>query len=162
MNSVNVQGRWTKNPELKFTPTGKPVASGTIAVQRKFKNPQGEYDADFFQVVIWGAISETIANRQEKGNRIGITGRLQSRSYDGEGGKKVYVTEIVAEQLDIIDWADNGQGGQNQNRSQGNQNQNRSQGNQNQGNQGNQWRNNGDDPFAGAGQIDIPDDDLPF
>jgi single-strand DNA-binding protein len=141
-------GRWTKQPELKYTPNGKPVAQGTLAVQRSFKNAQGEYDADFINVVIWGKIAETIANKCEKGSRIGGTGRIQTRSWDGQDGKRQYATEVVIDNVTIIDWPENGQRQNNQ----GNQNQN--QGNQNQGRQY-------EDPFAG-GQIDIKDDDLPF
>jgi single-strand DNA-binding protein len=149
MNNVNVIGRFTKNPELKYTPNGKPVVSGTLAVQRSFKNPNGEYDADFIPVVIWGKIGETIANKLQKGDRIGGTGRIQTRNFEGQDGKRVYITEVVIDNVTMIDWgAGSNDGGQSrqQNQNQGNQNQGRSY----------------DDPFAGNGQIDIKDDDLPF
>lgn len=162
MNSVAIAGRLTKDVELRYTPNGKPVCTGTLAVQRNFKNPQtNEYDADFVNFVIWGKVAETVANRTEKGGRFGGTGRIQSRSYDGQDGKRVYITEVVIDQITMIDWA-----GQNQSGGQGNQNQSSGQSrqnnqNNNQSNQG--WRSNDPDPFANdGGQIELSDDDLPF
>lgn len=149
LNNVSVIGRWTKNPELRYTPQGKGVASGTLAVQRSFKNAQGEYDADFINVVIWGdKIAELIANKCEKGGRFGGTGRIQSRSFEGQDGKRVYITEVVIEKVTMIDWAEGGQGGQSR--------QNEYSGGRSGGNAPS------DDPFAGGGQIELSDDDLPF
>lgn len=160
MNSVNILGRWTKDPELKYTNNGKPVASGTLAVQRAFKNPNTqEYEADFIQVVIWGKIAETVCNKLQKGDRIGGTGRIQTRSWEGQDGKRNYATEVVIDQVTMVDWG-TGQGGQ---APQGNQNQGKPYGNQNQSRgQGQGYTRVDEDPFAGGGQLDIQDDDLPF
>lgn len=171
MNHVTQMGRWTKDPELKYTPNGKPVVSGTIAVQRKFKNAQGEYEADFFQVVIWGKIGEVVADKQRKGSRIGIDGRLQSRSYDGQDGKRVYITEIVADQVDLIDFANVENNPQYSHNPQGNQSQGQPNGQTGQGQyapppqnqQQQQQQFQYPDPFAqGKGPIEVSDDDLPF
>lgn len=150
INNVTIAGRLARDPELKYTPQGKPVTTVTIAVQRSFKNSNGEYDADFIQAVIWGNSAETVANRTGKGKMFGVTGRIQTRNYEGQDGKRVYVTEIVAEKTHIIEWLDNGQGGQS---SQGGQ------GGQSSGN----YTKIEDDPFNNNGNtIDISDDDLPF
>lgn len=151
INNVTIAGRLAKDPELKYTPQGKPVTNVTIAVQRSFKNAQGEYDADFVQCVIWGNIAETVANRTGKGKMFGVTGRIQTRNFEGQDGKRVYVTEVVAEKTHIIEWNDNGQGGQSRQSGQGGQ-----------GSGGNYTKVE-DDPFSTNGNtIDISDDDLPF
>lgn len=149
INNVTLVGRLTKDPELKYTPQGKPVANVTLAVQRSFKNANGEYDADFIQAVIWGNIAETVANRTGKGKMFGVSGRIQTRNYEGQDGKRVYITEVVAESTHILEWKDNGQGGQ-------------SSGQGGQGSGGNYTKIE-DDPFSNNGStIDISDDDLPF
>lgn len=150
MNNVAMIGRLTKNVELRYTQAGKAVASGTLAVQRNFKNAQGEYEADFINFVIWGKIAEVVADKTEKGGRFGGVGRMQSRSYEGQDGRMNYVTEFVIENTEMVDWA--GQGGQ-----RGNFNNENSQGG------GGSYTRVDDDPFANNGEtIDIKDDDLPF
>lgn len=154
MNSVSIIGRWARDAELRFTPTGKGVASGTLAVQRSFKNQNGDYDADFIQVVIWGdKVAEMVANNGQKGNRFGGTGRLNTRRYEANDGRTVFVTEVIIENVTMIDWANsNNQGGQSQN-----------QGNRSQNQGSNNYTRVDEDPFQSDGKpIDISDDDLPF
>lgn len=97
INSIVIQGRLTKEPELKYTSSGTAVASFGLAVQRNFKNQQGNYDADFPMVQAWRKTAELITEHFHKGDEILIQGRLQTRTYDNQQGQKVYVTEIVAD-----------------------------------------------------------------
>lgn len=140
MNSVQLIGRLTKDLDLKYTSTGKAVATGTIAVNRRFKNAQGESEADFINIQIWDKAAENLANFTRKGSQIGINGRIQTRNYENKEGQRVFVTEIVVENFTLIEKkSDNAP--------------------QSQPRQTNQQYN---DPFAHGGSIDIQDDDLPF
>ncbi len=103
MNNWNGIGRLTKDAELKYTPQGKAVANFTIAVNRPFTNQQGDREADFILVQAWGKLAENIANYTRKGSQVGVTGRIQTRNYDGNDGKKVYVTEIIADAVQFLD-----------------------------------------------------------
>lgn len=94
LNNVVLAGRLTKDPDLRFTPSGVPVANFTIAVQRDYKNEQGEYDADFFNCVAWRDTGERIGNLLKKGSFISVIGKLENRNFEGQDGKKVYVTEV--------------------------------------------------------------------
>lgn len=96
MNQVILIGRLTKDPELRETSNGKPVASFTLAVD-KF----GE-GADFINCVVWNKQAENLAKYQKKGGQIGITGRLQTRDYDDEKGNKRYITEVVADSIEYL------------------------------------------------------------
>ena len=103
MNKVVLIGRLTKNPELRFTPgTGLAVSTFTIAVDRKGKK-EGKQEADFIPIVVWGKQGETAANNLSKGRLVGISGRIQTRNYDGKDGIKRYVTEVVAEEVQFLD-----------------------------------------------------------
>jgi single-strand DNA-binding protein len=113
MNKVVLIGRLTKDPELKFTPgNGTAVATLTLAVDRRFKK-EGEQSADFVPIVIWGKQAEATANYMSKGRLMGVSGRIQTRSYDAKDGTKRYVTEVVAEEVQFLDKANSGQGSQN-------------------------------------------------
>ena len=104
MNKVTLIGRLTKDPELKFTPgTGTGVANFTIAVDRRVPNKDGQREADFINIVVWGKQAESTANYMHKGSLIAISGRIQQRSYDNKEGKKVYVFEVVAEEVQFLD-----------------------------------------------------------
>lgn len=103
MNKVTVMGRMTKDPELKYTPSGDAVTTFTIAVDRRFSKDK---EADFFPIVVWGKQAESTATYVNKGKRILISGRLQARSWDAKDGSKRYITEIVAEEVSFIDWAE--------------------------------------------------------
>ena len=104
MNKVVLIGRLTKDPELKFTPgTGTAVATFTLAVDRKFSK-DGQKEADFIPVVVWGKQAESTANYTGKGKLMGVSGRIQTRSYDAKDGTKRYVTEVVAEEVQFLEW----------------------------------------------------------
>jgi single-strand DNA-binding protein len=166
MNRVVLVGRLTKDPELRYTPNGVAVASFTLAVNRSFTNQQGEREADFINCVVWRRPAENVANFLKKGSLAGVDGRVQTRSYEGQDGKRVYVTEVMAESVQFLEPK-----GQSQNSDRGGDNfssrpsggQEYPFGNQNQRQQQPQRNTKvDDDPFAGGGQIDISDDDLPF
>lgn len=163
MNRVVLVGRLTKDPDLRYTPSGVPVATFTLAVNRTFTNQQGERETDFINCVVWRRPAENVANFLKKGSLAGVDGRIQTRNYEGQDGKRVYVTEVLAESVQFLE-PKNASIGRNDNDhfgapsrdpfDGGNQNQRQ---NNNQG-----FTRVDDDPFAGSGQIDISDDDLPF
>ena len=103
MNSICLVGRLTKDVELRYTPSNVAVATFTLAVNRTFKNENGEREADFINCVMWRQQAENLANWCKKGALIGITGRIQTRSYDNQQGQRVYVTEVVAEQFQLLE-----------------------------------------------------------
>jgi len=148
-------GRLTKDPDLKYTGNGTAVATFTLAVNRNFTNQSGEREADFINCVIWRKPAETLANYAKKGVLIGVTGRIQTRSYDNQQGQKVYVTEVIADNFQLLESkkADSSQNtqGSGVSNSQTN-NYTRNQPNRN---------NDESDPF-GNSSIDISDDSLPF
>jgi hypothetical protein len=96
-------GRLTRDVELRYTPSNQAVATFTLAVNRNFKNQNGEREADFINVVIWRQQAENLANWAKKGALIGVTGRIQTRSYDNQQGQRVYVTEVVAESFQLLE-----------------------------------------------------------
>lgn len=115
MNKVVLIGRLTKDPELRFTPgNGTAVASFTLAVDRKYKK-DGQQEADFIPIVVWGKQAESTANYVTKGKLVGVSGRIQTRSYDAKDGNKRYVTEVVADEVQFLEWSGNGQGNNNGN-----------------------------------------------
>lgn len=146
MNRVVLVGRLTKDPDLRYTPAGVPVATFTLAVNRPFSNGQGEREADFINIVVWRKPAENCAKFLKKGSLAGVDGRIQTRNYDGQDGKRVYVTEVVAESVQFLE-------PKNSNGYQPPMDAPPERGNTG-GVEG--------DPFAGNGQIDIADDDLPF
>lgn len=99
MNIINLVGRLTKDVEVKLTQQGTSVASFTLAVNRNFKNKDGETEADFIQCVIWRKQAEVLAQYTQKGSQIGVTGNIQTRHYDNEQGQRVYVTEVNVDQF---------------------------------------------------------------
>ena len=145
MNNVNLIGRLTKAPELKQTASNTSVLTGTLAVNRTFKNQNGEREADFINIVAWCQTAEIIAQYCGKGSQIGITGRIQTRNYDNQEGRRVYVTEVVAEHVDLLDSKND-----NQSNFENSQGQNA---NNNYQNQNNNFNSN---------PTNISDDDLPF
>ncbi|HDR5269487.1 single-stranded DNA-binding protein [Bacillus thuringiensis] len=151
MNRVILVGRLTKDPDLRYTPNGVAVATFTLAVNRAFSN-NGEREADFINCVVWRKSAENVANYLKKGSLAGVDGRLQTRHYDGQDGKRVYVTEAIAESVQFLEPRNSDTGGNNNSsssQSSQNSNQNPSK--------------KSEDPFSNVGQpIDISDDDLPF
>ncbi|WP_163655404.1 single-stranded DNA-binding protein [Listeria sp. PSOL-1] len=167
MNRVILVGRLTKDPELRYTPSGVAVATFTLAVNRTFTNQQGEREADFINCVVWRKPAENVANFLKKGSLAGVDGRVQTRNYEGQDGKRVYVTEVVAESVQFLEPRNSNQGSTNgyQNSAGNNYNQqNTSNGyNQNQQSSSQGFQQSNNDPFANDGKpIDISDDDLPF
>ncbi|MFC0296071.1 single-stranded DNA-binding protein [Geobacillus jurassicus] len=163
INRVILVGRLTRDPELRYTPSGVAVATFTLAVNRPFTNQQGERETDFIQCVVWRRQAENVANFLKKGSLAGVDGRLQTRSYENQEGRRVYVTEVVADNVQFLEpkgtseqrgataggyYGDPFPFGQDQNHRYPNE------------------KGVGridDDPFANDGQpIDISDDDLPF
>lgn len=113
MNKVILIGRLTKDPELKYTPgSGTAVTTVTLAVDRQ-KTKDGKKEADFIPVVIWGKSAEATAQYMSKGKLIGIAGRIQTRSYEAKEGGKRYVTEVVAEEVQFLEWGENPQANSN-------------------------------------------------
>lgn len=102
LNRIILIGRLTKDPEMRYTPNGKAVTSFTLACDRPFKNQQGEKEADFINIVVWGAQAENCANYLSKGKLAATDGRLQIRSYDGDDGQKRWITEVVAESVRFL------------------------------------------------------------
>lgn len=169
LNRTVLVGRLTRDPDLRYTPNGKAVANFNIAVNRPFKDQNGENQADFINGVAWNKQAESLANYMKKGSQIGVDGRLQSRTYEGQDGKTVYVTEVVADSIQFLETKN--QTNQQQNQSyqqqqynqQPNQQYNQQSHNQQQINAANQEVNRQADPFQNQGQpIDISDQDLPF
>ena len=110
LNNVSLVGRLTKDVDLRYTPSNVAVATFTLAVNRTFKNENGDREADFINCVMWRQQAENLANWEKKGALIGITGRIQTRSYDNQQGQRVYVTEVVAETFQLLE--SKGQGNQ--------------------------------------------------
>lgn len=107
INNVTLIGRLTRDAELRYTPSNIATAQFNVACNRNFKNTNGEYDADFINCVMWREQAERFCNWTKKGMLVGITGRIQTRSYEGNDGKRVYVTEVVAENFQILEKRDN-------------------------------------------------------
>lgn len=109
MNRVVLVGRLTKDPDLRYTSNGVAVANFTIAVNRPFSNQQGDREADFINCVIWRKPAENLATYMKKGSLIGIDGRIQTRNFDGQDGKRVYITEVVADSVQFLETKNNNQ-----------------------------------------------------
>lgn len=104
INTSVLVGRLTKDPELRYTPgTGIAVTTFTLAVNRNFVDQQGERKADFIPVVVWRKQAESCANYLRKGSLAGVTGRIQTRTYDTPEGDKRFVTEVVADDVRFLD-----------------------------------------------------------
>lgn len=103
MNRVNLLGNITKDIELKETGSGVKYTRFSIAVRRTFKNDDGEYDTDFFNVIAWRKTAEIINDYFKKGSRIAISGKLQQNKYTDKDGNERTSVEIVAEDIDFID-----------------------------------------------------------
>ena len=112
INNTVLVGRITKDADLRYTPSNVAVATFTLAVNRTFKNENGDREADFINCVMWRQQAENLANWAKKGALIGVTGRIQTRSYDNQQGQRVYVTEVVVEQFQLLE-SRNSQGQQN-------------------------------------------------
>ncbi|HEM3577531.1 TPA: single-stranded DNA-binding protein [Streptococcus suis] len=162
INNVVLVGRMTRDAELRYTPSNLAVATFTLAVNRPFKNEAGEREADFINCVIWRQSAENLANWAKKGALIAITGSIQTRSYDNQQGQRVYVTEVLVSQFQLLE-SRNSQGGQ-QNQGGSFQNGNNQNGYQSpfgEPSTPNFSRGNQQSFFQGN-TTNISDDDLPF
>jgi single-strand DNA-binding protein len=154
LNRVILIGRLTRDPELRYTPSGVAVTQFTLACDRPFTNASGEREADFIPVVTWRQLAETCANYLRKGRLTAVEGRIQVRHYENNEGRRVYVTEVVADNVRFLESA----GSQSREPS-GDYPERQS------GYSGTSRGNAGpvNDPFQDDGKpIDISDDDLPF
>ena len=112
MNKVILMGRLTRDPEVRYTTNNNTlVCTFSIAVNRRFGQQDGQPTADFFNIVAWSKTGEFCSKYFKKGQQVGIVGRLQTRNYDDKDGKKVYVTEVVAEETYFADSRRDGEGG---------------------------------------------------
>lgn len=153
LNRVILIGRLTRDPELRYTPAGVAVTQFTLACDRPFTNNQGEREADFIPIVTWRQLAETCANYLRKGRLTAVEGRIQVRSYDNNEGRRVYVTEVVADNVRFLE----------SNRS--NQDDSGFSGGYSSSGRDNSFNRSDSkqDPFANDGSpIDLSDDDLPF
>lgn len=137
INNVTLVGRLTRDPELRYTPSNIAITTFNMAVNRNFKNQAGDREADFINCMIWRQQAENFANWAKKGALIGITGRIQTRSYDNQQGQRVYVTEVVADTFQLLEKRDHSA---------------------NNSNIEEQMPQN----FGATNPLDISDDDLPF
>ena len=154
MNNVNLIGRLTKPVDLRYTQSGVAYGMFTIAVNRRFKNQNGEREADFINCVIWKKSAENLANFTNKGSLIGVSGAIQTRNYDNQQGQRVYVTEVLAERFHFLESAKT-----TNNDVLSNEGTNTLVFNKNQNSSGNFAKN---DPFTSGDVIDVLDSDLPF
>ena len=103
MNKAILVGRLTRDPELRTTANGVSVCTFSVAVNRRFKNAEGNYDADFINCVAWRQQAEFLSKYFAKGRMVGVVGSIQTRSYDNKDGAKVYVTEVAADEIHFVD-----------------------------------------------------------
>ncbi|MBT2584193.1 single-stranded DNA-binding protein [Planococcus sp. ISL-109] len=164
INRVVLVGRLTKDPDLRYTPSGAAVARFTLAVNRTFSNAQGEREADFINCTVWRKQAENTANFLKKGSLAGVEGRIQTGSYEGQDGKRVYTTEVVADSVQFLEpksatSGDRPSGDRSYGQQQPSYQQNQP------STSPSQQKNTrvDDDPFSsGSGKIEVSDDDLPF
>ena len=166
INNTVLTGRLVQDPELKYTGSGVAVISFRLAVNRNFTNANGEREADFINCQAWRGTAEVIANNLNKGSLIGVEGRIQTRNYQDNDNKTVYITEVVVDTVTFLEPRAESQNNNNQQNSVSNNqyNQNMGQTTQNQ-TQNNQFTGQGldSDPFESSDNVtDISDSDLPF
>lgn len=155
LNRIILIGRLTRDPELRYTANGVAVTTFTLAVDRPYSNNQGTRETDFINIVTWRGLAETCANYLKKGRLTAAEGRLQVRNYENNEGKKVYVSEVVADNVRFLESM------QGQSQNQGFQRSDYYPGQEQQAYPETVRFN--EDPFANDGKpIDISDDDLPF
>ena len=155
INNVVVVGRLTRAVDLRYTSNGTAYASFTLATDRDFKNQNGERETDFINCVMWRKPAENLANYTKKGSLIGVEGRIQTRNYENEQGKRVYVTEVLAERFHFLESSKTAN-----NDVLSNEGTNTLGVNKNQNSTGN-FANS--DPFTSGGDVfNVNDDDLPF
>lgn len=120
LNRIVLVGRMVKDPEIKYSQTGKAITTFTLAVDRAFAK-EGQQDADFPRVVQFGKGAEATANYMSKGSMVGVDGRLSTRTWEDESGKKQYATEVIADQVKFLESRNKGESQQNSQQSKQNQ-----------------------------------------
>ncbi len=103
MNKIFLIGRLTRDPELRYVPSGQPVANFTLAVDRSFKNSQGERETDFIDIVAWRKSAELATQHLSKGRLVAVEGRVQIRSYEAQDGTRRKVAEVVTDRIQFLD-----------------------------------------------------------
>ena len=103
MNKVILIGRLTKDPDIHYTQSQNVTCNFTLAVNREFKNQNGQYEADFIPVVLWGKTAEAAGNSLAKGHRLCVEGRMQVRTYEDKQGKTVWVTEVIGNRIEFLE-----------------------------------------------------------
>ncbi|MBI3975936.1 MAG: single-stranded DNA-binding protein [Armatimonadetes bacterium] len=106
LNRVILIGRLTRDPELRYVPSGQPVASFSLAVDRPFTNQAGERETDFIDIVAWRKLADQVSQHLSKGRLVAVEGRLQIRSYETQDGQKRKVAEVVADAVRFLDRKD--------------------------------------------------------
>ncbi|MHC8517018.1 single-stranded DNA-binding protein [Sporosarcina sp. ITBMC105] len=146
INRIVLVGRLTKKPEIKYSQSGVPVCRFTLAVNRTFTNQQGEKEADFPNVVTFRKTAENVANFLDKGSLVGLEGRIQTSSFDGQDGKRVFLTEVVADSVQFLEPR------------------NRSEQSNSSSGQANtqQYQQPNNTAFVNDAPVEVSDDDLPF
>lgn len=102
MNTVNLIGRLTKDPEIKYTSSGIAICKFILAVNRDFTNQNGEREADFITCTTFKKTAENLVNYQKKGSQIGVVGRIQTGSYEGQDGKRIFTTDVVVDRVEFL------------------------------------------------------------
>lgn len=155
INNVTLVGRLVGDPELRFTGQGVAVAQFRLAVNRNYTNQNGEREADFISCVVWRKPAETLANYARKGSLLGVTGRIQTRNFENQQGQKVYVTEVIVEEFQLLESKEVTQSRQQARYGQQGQGTNQPAAPTQSANADTNY------PLGGQG-MDISDDDLPF
>ena len=150
INNVVLVGRLTKDPDMRYTSGGNAVTTFTLAVNRNFTSQSGNREADFINCVIWRKSAEKLAEYARKGTLLGVTGRIQTRNYENQQGQRVYVTEVLAEDFQLLE-----------SKSESERRRNSDTADQVQTDDQDGEIDLSKDPFEGI-NIDISDDDLPF
>ena len=115
LNKIVLIGRLTRDPELRYTPNGTAVCNFSLAVERNYTNRQGEREVDFIDIVVWRKQAEHCANHLGKGRLVAVEGRLQIRSYENDEGQRRRVAEVVANNVQFLDWPGNSNNNNNNN-----------------------------------------------
>lgn len=169
INTVAIVGRLTKDPELRKTQSGISVLQFTVAVQRPYADSNGNRGADFISCVAWRKAAENISTYFKKGNSIGLEGRLQSRSYDSKEGNRIFITELLVERFSFIESKKEREASSNSSAqpaqsaapAEPKANDDLKQATQ-KVQDASKSASDPVDPFAGNGDLDISNDDLPF
>ena len=151
INRAVLTGRLTRDPELKYTQSGNAVCSFTLAVDRQFRNQNGDREADFINCVIWRKSAENFSNFTHKGSMVGVDGRIRVRNYENQQGQRVYVTEVIVDSFALLESRNSQGNGYNQP-------QNNQQGNYRSNNANGYQQSNG----APQDNAQVDPDELPF